>query len=490
MCHGVPATGPRWSSSTTSTSSASTARSSFGARGVERRAARVVPARREHDGPRAGRGQRVGDHPALVDGDRHEPQAERAREVEHAGPAGILDRDRVAGGEVRRENALDPVERAVDGADPRGGHAVGRERRDRHLRELGQHRLGAVQPLRGVDLAQSGGEVGQQRRIGAAGREVARAGRHLGDVERPTAPAAARPPAAAARARDHHASPPQVGHRGRHGGRADAERGRRAPHRGHRRARATARRRRCRPPGCPRSRWRRSPAADTVLAQSATVLQQKGLTPLKSPRTKLRRIPKRGAHDRETIDAILDEALVCHLGFVHDGRPAVIPTLHARVGDEVYPRLGGEPGAAGAGGRDRGVPDGDADRRARARPLGVPPLDQLPRRRALRHGAPADRTPRSTKRRSRRSPRSSCPAAGPTCAGRPARSSRPRPRWRCRSPRARPRSAPARRSTTTRTTRSTRGRAWCRCGPRRSRPSRTRAARGDRAAGVHRSLVS
>jgi uncharacterized protein len=56
---------------------------------------------------------------------------------------------------------------------------------------------------------------------------------------------------------------------------------------------------------------------------------------LKSPRTKLRRIPKRGAHDRKTIDAILDEAMVCHLGFVHDGRPAVIPTLHARVGDEV-----------------------------------------------------------------------------------------------------------------------------------------------------------
>ena len=57
---------------------------------------------------------------------------------------------------------------------------------------------------------------------------------------------------------------------------------------------------------------------------------------LKTPRTKLRRLPKRGAHDRETIDAILDEALVAHLGFVHDGRPAVIPTLLARVGDEVF----------------------------------------------------------------------------------------------------------------------------------------------------------
>ncbi len=53
-------------------------------------------------------------------------------------------------------------------------------------------------------------------------------------------------------------------------------------------------------------------------------------------RTKLRRLPKRGAHDRPTIDAILDEALVGHLGCVHDGRPAVIPTIQARVGDEVY----------------------------------------------------------------------------------------------------------------------------------------------------------
>jgi uncharacterized protein len=56
---------------------------------------------------------------------------------------------------------------------------------------------------------------------------------------------------------------------------------------------------------------------------------------LKTPTTKLRRLPKRGAHDRPTIDAILDEALISHVGFVHDGRPAVIPTLHARLGNEV-----------------------------------------------------------------------------------------------------------------------------------------------------------
>ena len=55
-----------------------------------------------------------------------------------------------------------------------------------------------------------------------------------------------------------------------------------------------------------------------------------------SRRTKVKRYPDRGVYDRPTIDAILDEALVCHLGFVHDGHPYVIPTLFARVGDELY----------------------------------------------------------------------------------------------------------------------------------------------------------
>jgi nitroimidazol reductase NimA-like FMN-containing flavoprotein (pyridoxamine 5'-phosphate oxidase superfamily) len=53
-------------------------------------------------------------------------------------------------------------------------------------------------------------------------------------------------------------------------------------------------------------------------------------------RTRLRRLPDRGRYDRATIDAILDEALICHVGFVDDGQPFVIPTIHARSGDEVY----------------------------------------------------------------------------------------------------------------------------------------------------------
>ena len=54
-----------------------------------------------------------------------------------------------------------------------------------------------------------------------------------------------------------------------------------------------------------------------------------------TPRVKVRRNAKRGDYDRATIDAILDEALICHLGFVHEDQPFVIPTLHARAGDEV-----------------------------------------------------------------------------------------------------------------------------------------------------------
>jgi nitroimidazol reductase NimA-like FMN-containing flavoprotein (pyridoxamine 5'-phosphate oxidase superfamily) len=55
-----------------------------------------------------------------------------------------------------------------------------------------------------------------------------------------------------------------------------------------------------------------------------------------SDRTRVRRLPDRGRYDRETIHAILDEALVCHLGFSVDGQPFVIPTTFARVGDDLY----------------------------------------------------------------------------------------------------------------------------------------------------------
>jgi nitroimidazol reductase NimA-like FMN-containing flavoprotein (pyridoxamine 5'-phosphate oxidase superfamily) len=59
-----------------------------------------------------------------------------------------------------------------------------------------------------------------------------------------------------------------------------------------------------------------------------------GLTP--TERTAVRRHPERGRYDRGIVYAILDEALICHVGFVVDGQPFVIPTIHARLDDDVY----------------------------------------------------------------------------------------------------------------------------------------------------------
>ena len=63
------------------------------------------------------------------------------------------------------------------------------------------------------------------------------------------------------------------------------------------------------------------------------------------PPTRVRRRAERGRYAREVVHAVLDEALVCHVGVVVDGQPYVIPTTYARVGDQLY--------VHGAGGRPR-----------------------------------------------------------------------------------------------------------------------------------------
>jgi nitroimidazol reductase NimA-like FMN-containing flavoprotein (pyridoxamine 5'-phosphate oxidase superfamily) len=67
---------------------------------------------------------------------------------------------------------------------------------------------------------------------------------------------------------------------------------------------------------------------------SDTVLEQ---TPsLQTSRTTVKRLAKRADYDRDTINAIIDEALICHVGFVVDGAPVVIPTIHTRIGETLY----------------------------------------------------------------------------------------------------------------------------------------------------------
>jgi nitroimidazol reductase NimA-like FMN-containing flavoprotein (pyridoxamine 5'-phosphate oxidase superfamily) len=55
-----------------------------------------------------------------------------------------------------------------------------------------------------------------------------------------------------------------------------------------------------------------------------------------TPRTTLKRLAQRGVHEHEAVLRILDEGLVCHMAFVVDGQPYVLPTAYARIGDDLY----------------------------------------------------------------------------------------------------------------------------------------------------------
>jgi uncharacterized protein len=78
-------------------------------------------------------------------------------------------------------------------------------------------------------------------------------------------------------------------------------------------------------------RWRRLELCATL--QQGCIVPE-SFTP--TDRTRVVREPHRGSYDREVIYQILDEGLVCHVGFAMDGQPYVIPTLFARVGDAIY----------------------------------------------------------------------------------------------------------------------------------------------------------
>lgn len=55
-----------------------------------------------------------------------------------------------------------------------------------------------------------------------------------------------------------------------------------------------------------------------------------------TPRTTLKRLAVRGTYDRAAVHAVLDEGLVCHVGFVIDGAPVILPTAYTRIGDSLY----------------------------------------------------------------------------------------------------------------------------------------------------------
>src|SRR4051812_50115187 len=80
-----------------------------------------------------------------------------------------------------------------------------------------------------------------------------------------------------------------------------------------------------RPPGVRQRRGRSSASHRTM----ATEYEQ-------TDRPRVYRKSGRGSYDRELVHSILDEALTCHVGFVQDEQPFVIPTIHARVGETLF----------------------------------------------------------------------------------------------------------------------------------------------------------
>ena len=71
-------------------------------------------------------------------------------------------------------------------------------------------------------------------------------------------------------------------------------------------------------------------------AMSSSAEHRRGQGSPPSERTRVRRNPRRGVYDLAAIEAILDEALVAHLGFAHGSQVYVVPTLQARIGGDVY----------------------------------------------------------------------------------------------------------------------------------------------------------
>lgn len=73
----------------------------------------------------------------------------------------------------------------------------------------------------------------------------------------------------------------------------------------------------------------------------------------RSDRTRVRRLPQRGVYDKAQIHAILDEAYICHVGFVADEQPFVLPLLFARAGGQIY--LHGSPASRVMRAAERGL---------------------------------------------------------------------------------------------------------------------------------------
>ena len=185
-----------------------------------------------------------------------------------------------------------------------------------------------------------------------------------------------------------------------------------------------------------------------------------------TPRTVPTRYRERARYDRATVHGILDEALICHVGYINAGRPVVLPTTHARLGETLYLHgsTGSGPMLTAAGSPD-GLPVC----------VTVTLVDGLVLARSAMHHSLEYRSvvavgnarlvqDRDEKLRCLRGACSitSHPAGPPTAAPPTLANSRRPPCSRSTSSRCPPRCVPAGPSTTRKTSRCRTGRGWCR----------------------------
>jgi nitroimidazol reductase NimA-like FMN-containing flavoprotein (pyridoxamine 5'-phosphate oxidase superfamily) len=269
----------------------------------------------------------------IVDGNRNRLQREIRQQIEDAGEAGILDGDAIARSQVLTEDPLDSIERTADDGDVGGRHAIASELPARQSHQVLVVEGFAVHTLGNAGATERGGQLRQKSAIGIPLREVPHIGRQFDRKGGGGLDGRANAGSSAASG-DHHSALPEDAVGGGHGGRTDLQKGSEPAHRRQRLASGYA--------AGGYSLFHaggdvdRRASLDVTLYyhMSDIVLEHSGS--VQSPRTTVRRLPTRGAYDRATIEAILDEALICHVGFIVEGQPMVIPTIHARVDDALY----------------------------------------------------------------------------------------------------------------------------------------------------------
>ena len=83
---------------------------------------------------------------------------------------------------------------------------------------------------------------------------------------------------------------------------------------------------------CLRREFRPAPEGQPVTREKSLMNTPESY---QTPRTTVHRLPQRGIYDRAAVHEILDAGMICHVGFVMDGQPFVIPTIYVRIGERV-----------------------------------------------------------------------------------------------------------------------------------------------------------